>query len=391
MKILFVNRHTDLVGGVEYYIDALGRALKSAGHGVSIIHWDEARSRKTFDKYYRVPELWEDELGLNGEVRGKIDEIIEKYTPDAVYFHKIENGKAVRYLAGRSTAMQYVHDYKTVDPDGKMLLKDPLEPNTYPLSPACFLRAYTRKAMPRNPVKGVKAYLRARGSLAAAKKLKRIIVASGHMKNTLLLNGVKPENVFVLPYFVDYSEVFKESKAGPERLLYAGRIAEGKGLDMLLDVLKFVKEDFMLDVVGTGPDEEYCIKKANASGLSDRVIFRGLVKHENLPKFYSKASFLVMPSVWPEPFGISGIEAAFFGKPAVAFDVGGISEWLKDNVNGYLIKPYDKQAMAEKIDELLRDNKKTKDMGKAGRKIVEEKYLPKSHLDKLLKIFKDLK
>jgi glycosyltransferase involved in cell wall biosynthesis len=378
------------VGGVEYYINAVARALKSGGHGVSVIHWDEARFENAFDEYYRVPELWEDELRLNNEVRRKIDEIIEKCAPDIVYFHKIENGKAVKYLAERSTAVQYVHDYKTVDPDGKMLLKNPLEPNTYPLSPACFLRAYTRKAMPRNPVKGVKAYLRARGALDAARKLKRIIVASSHMKNTLLLNGIRPENVFVLPYFVDYSEAFKQSKAGSKCLLYAGRIAEGKGLDMLLDVLKFVKEDFMLDVVGTGPDEEYCTKKADASGLSDRVIFRGWVKHESLPGFYSKASFLVMPSVWPEPFGICGIEAAFFGKPTVAFNVGGIPEWLTDGVNGYLIRPYDKQAMAGKIDKLLRDDKKTGEMGKAGRKIVEEKYLPELHLDKLLKIFKGI-
>src|SRR5262249_45977008 len=42
-------------------------------------------------------------------------------------------------------------------------------------------------------------------------------------------------------------------------------------------------------------------------------------------------------SVWPEPFGLVGLEAAAFGVPAIAFDVGGIREWLTPGENGYLV------------------------------------------------------
>ncbi len=41
-----------------------------------------------------------------------------------------------------------------------------------------------------------------------------------------------------------------------------------------------------------------------------------------------------MPSLWPEPFGLSGLEAGRFGLPTTAFAVGGIPEWLTDGVNG---------------------------------------------------------
>jgi glycosyltransferase involved in cell wall biosynthesis len=44
----------------------------------------------------------------------------------------------------------------------------------------------------------------------------------------------------------------------------------------------------------------------------------------------------VVPSLWPEPFGLVGLEAARLSVPAVAFDVGGVTEWLKDGVNGFL-------------------------------------------------------
>ena len=55
-----------------------------------------------------------------------------------------------------------------------------------------------------------------------------------------------------------------------------------------------------------------------------------------LAQHFLRAHLLVIPSLWPEPFGMVGLEAAEFGVPTVAFDVGGICEWLKDGVNGVM-------------------------------------------------------
>jgi glycosyltransferase involved in cell wall biosynthesis len=50
-----------------------------------------------------------------------------------------------------------------------------------------------------------------------------------------------------------------------------------------------------------------------------------------------EADLLLVPSVWPEPFGLVGVEAATAGLPSIAFDVGGIRDWLSDGVNGRLV------------------------------------------------------
>jgi glycosyltransferase involved in cell wall biosynthesis len=70
-----------------------------------------------------------------------------------------------------------------------------------------------------------------------------------------------------------------------------------------------------------------------------------------------EADLLVVPSLWPEPFGLIGPEAGRFGVPAAAFDVGGISEWLHDGVNGALApgNPPTARGLADAIVRCLRD------------------------------------
>ncbi|MDP8299343.1 MAG: glycosyltransferase family 4 protein [Candidatus Tantalella remota] len=390
MKILFVNKYVSIEGGAEYYINALSRRLRDMGHECSIIQsWTDAEARG-FETTYSVEDIWKNELYIADSTRREIERIISKERPDVIYLHAVENGDAIDCFSGAARTVRYIHDYKTVDPDGKMLLHDPLEVSRYPLSLSCFLRAYTRRAMPRNPIKGMKAYLRSRKALGASKRLGKVIVASGYMKDVLGMNGVDLGRIEVLPYFVDRGDVTIAAGSGSGRILYCGRIAEGKGLEVLLEVLSRSNSDFYLDIVGTGPQEEECRKRASELGILDKVIFHGWVAHEKLASFYEKSRFLVIPSIWPEPFGICGIEAAFFGKPSVAFDVGGISDWLIDGNTGFLIEPYDKEKMSEKIEFLLKNPGKTEELGHNAQKNAIEKYSSEVHLKRLLEIFGEL-
>jgi glycosyltransferase involved in cell wall biosynthesis len=90
-------------------------------------------------------------------------------------------------------------------------------------------------------------------------------------------------------------------------------------------------------------------------GLSDRVFFKGYVAQQELQAHFRDASLAVMSSVWPEPFGAAGLEAMRHGLPVVAFDAGGIKEWLVDGKNGFLIPWMDRAAFAARVEELLRD------------------------------------
>src|SRR5206468_2177990 len=66
-----------------------------------------------------------------------------------------------------------------------------------------------------------------------------------------------------------------------------------------------------------------------------KVEFTGWLESAARDAALASAHLLVVPSLWPEPFGRVGLEAGLWGTPAVAFNVGGISEWLQEGFNGH--------------------------------------------------------
>jgi glycosyltransferase involved in cell wall biosynthesis len=69
------------------------------------------------------------------------------------------------------------------------------------------------------------------------------------------------------------------------------------------------------------------------------VQFPGWLDSLRRAEVFDASDLLLIPSRWPEPFGLVGLEAGLHGVPCVAFDVGGIREWLQSDTNGWLVEP----------------------------------------------------
>ena len=98
---------------------------------------------------------------------------------------------------------------------------------------------------------------------------------------------------------------------------------------------------------------------------------------DNLVKTCDAAVF---PSRWQEPFGLSGAEALAHGVPVVAFDVGGVREWLTDSVSGFIVPEKDTAAMAGKLDLLYRDKSLAGRLGKAALELVRDRFSPEKYI-----------
>jgi len=170
-------------------------------------------------------------------------------------------------------------------------------------------------------------------------------------------------------------------------IVYAGQIIRGKGVDVLLESLAKVTAPFECVILGDGSERAECERLSARLGLNDRVKFAGFVPQARIADYYRDASLAVMSSLWPEPFGATGLEAMRCGLPVVAFDAGGISEWLLDGVNGFLVPWMDRAKFAAQVDQLLLHKPLARRLGENGRIFANERFNFSAYIDGLENLF----
>ena len=130
----------------------------------------------------------------------------------------------------------------------------------------------------------------------------------------------------------------------PWRLLFLGRFESTKGVDMALEsaaiAASTTSREVHLQLSGEGSRRSRLAARAAAlmgQRANLRVEMTPWLSSDAAADALDHADLLLVPSLWPEPFGMVGVEAARRGVPSVAFAVGGIPEWLIDGATGTLV------------------------------------------------------
>jgi glycosyltransferase involved in cell wall biosynthesis len=124
---------------------------------------------------------------------------------------------------------------------------------------------------------------------------------------------------------------------------------------------------------------------AKRTGLRNVVFFNRLPSDEYYRLMY-RARAVVMPSIWPEPFGRIPVEANRLGVPAVVSSAGGLPETIVDGATGYIFKANDVDDLAEKVMKVLERDFDREEI------IVHsyERINPQREVEKLIKFFEDV-
>ncbi len=141
-------------------------------------------------------------------------------------------------------------------------------------------------------------------------------------------------------------------------------------------------------IVGDGPLRKRLEDQAKNLDIHPAVIFTGTRK--DIPEILSLMDVFVLPSHTREGLGIAIIEAMAAERPVVATEIGGIPEVVNDGETGLLVPPGDAEALSKAIIELLRNPKKTKEMGVKGRTRVKEKFTTKKMLSEIEHVYLSL-
>ena len=369
MNILFVHEAFGSFGGAESNALATATELRRRGHRVGLLS-----QRRTG----HGEPAWEETFAGNlfwlqdGAARA-----VAAFQPDVLYVHKWEDLESLEgFVRGGTPVVRMVHDH-----DIYCLRSYRYNPVTRkPCSRAAGWRCVVpclapvkRKRGGLLPIRWASHFAKQR-ELALSRRFDRSIVATEFMKGELRTNGFDESRIEIIPPVPRPSVPLRSSFSECNRLLFAGQIIRGKGVDVLLGALARVRSPFEAVIVGEGHHRAACERLSRKLGLADRVKFTGFLPPAALQEFYRDTSVVVVPSVWPEPMGLVGLEAMRAALPVVAFDAGGISAWLRDGENGFLVPWMDRAQFAQRIDELLGDKERARAMGARGFEIVTRDF-----------------
>lgn len=202
----------------------------------------------------------------------------------------------------------------------------------------------------------------------------------------IIYNGVDI-NLFYPP---TKAELDTQSQNGQLELLTVGRLVEWKGIQYLLEALALLSSmQWRLSVAGTGYFEAELHKQAKRLKIQDQVRFLGYLNHDDLPSLYRDSDMFVLPS-YGDSFGMVFTEAMACGLPIIAAKSGGVQEFVKDGINGFLVPPKDVPALASAIEHLGKDKTLRRKMGENNIKTVKERFSWDAIADQYLSVYKEI-
>lgn len=307
------------------------------------------------------------------EAINKLRTIINENTIDVVHLQNIHNIHTLSIIPEikkfNIPIIWRVLDYKIICPNRTFL-------NDGKICEACHINKYYMPAIKRCK----------KNSLSAS-----IIVSLEAYFNYLkgyyqMIDLYSFQSKFSRDLFIKYGFNIKKTHISPnpykisvqsysakrEYVTYIGRISAEKGIKTLIQAMKLIP-NINLKIIGDGPQknelEEY-VKNEKINNIK----FEGKIWGEDLNVFLAKSLALIVPSEWYEPNPYVVLQAFELSVPVIASNTGGLTDMIQHDINGLLFDMGDEVDLAQTIKELNNSTDKQIELGKAGRKKLENYY-----------------
>jgi len=339
MRIAFVSHCRRKIGGAEVYLDSILPAFPRAGHSSAWLVETDLPVPHSPISGSGAESVWcASEVGITNALR-----LVSKWKPNIIFTHGLSDPDFEAAVIGIAPAVLYVHNYY-----GTCISGDKLHSTAVPklcnrrFGPACLLHYFPQHCGGSNPFTMWSQYRLQSRRLDLMHRYRALITNSQHMVRELARHGLKAECVYPFAAPAAETQVSPPSfGSDPLRLIFAGRMSSLKAGEYLLHAAPLVQRKLNrklhVTFAGDGPERaEWERRAAQLASVDLRFEFPGWLSSSELRSSIALSHLHVLPSIWPEPFGLSGLEAGLLGVPTVAFAVGGIPEWLHDGINGHL-------------------------------------------------------
>ena len=370
-RVLILHNRYRQPGGEDVVVAAQAELLRKRGHAVHVLEKDNSE----IDSYgfFRKALLFF-EMSENARAAAEVEKIVHEFKPDVAIVHNflpLLSPSIYKPLKRNGVkVVQYLHNYRLVCAAGTL----------YRDGKACSLcvddglkHAVANRCWNDSKIAslGVTRMLdRHRRAQTWHTDVDLFVTLNGYQRELLVNAGVIPAaRTIVHPNFLASDEAPPEAGVAGEGFMFAGRLMPEKGVQTLLNAHATLK-DVRLTIFGDGPLRDALMNQYTQPGVE----FPGHRPRAEVRSRMVSARAVIVPSEWPEVFGLTAIEAMALGRPVIASRVAGPREIVEDKSTGLLFDPGNSEQLADCMRHLNAAPDVAVEMGRAGRARYEKLY-----------------
>ena len=336
-------------------------------------------------------------LGSSAEIYREVVDLINEKRPEILHAH---NYKYILtpsiFKAAKDCGVKTVltlHNYRLICPGGQLRRGNAICEECLRKNPARVL--WRRGCASKMSTRLLQSLLYFETKKSVLENVDIFIALTEFSKRKFIEGGIPSERIWVKPNFIFDPLAPKTRRDGEEEptktnddmgarrggAIFVGRLSSEKGAHFLIEAWRGV--DFPLTIVGTGPEEKELRRNA-----PQNVRFVGQKSRGETLKLMQNACFLVFPSICYESFGMTILEAAALGTPALASNLGGRSEITIDGETGLLFESGNFDDFRGALRRLIDEPDLRQRLGENARRRYERLYTPEKNFETLMKIYR---
>lgn len=406
MRVLIVNKFYFLFGGTERYLFNLTDVLESKGHSViPFAMQDERNCDSPYSDFFvsnvdlsatrkrtLVSELRRaGRILYSFEGRRKLKALISASSPNIAHIRNVYHQLSPSILSvlkqSGVPSVLTIADYKLICPSYSLFADGQI-------CEACKNGRYYQAVLKRcvrdsfwgSALLALETTLHQTILDSYRKNVDLFISPSNFLKEKMSQFGFPGDRIVHLPHFCDSSK-FTPGLEADDYAVFFGRIDHRKGLRIAIEAIR--QSPLKLVIVGDGPEKQN-LEREFVGESAGKVAFLGYKSREDLCRIIGHARFSLLPSQSYETFGHTVLESFACAKPVIASRIGAIPEIVDEGETGLLFEPGNVGDLCEKIAMLCRAPARTAEMGRRARNLVQEKYGPEEHYEKLMAIYQEV-
>ncbi len=347
-RILIVHNYYQIPGGEDTVVANEKKLLEDNGHFVCLYtrHNSQLKEMGLFRKLL-LPLTSLFSLKTYWDIR----RLIRRERIDIVHVHNTVHliSPAVYYAARvcKVPVVQTVHNFRLLCPGAAFYRDGHICRDCVQKGLGCAVKHGCYRGSRLQSLACVLSMKLHRG-LGIYKKLTYLCLTEFNRSQLLALPGLKPEQIFVKPNFVQSSAAVLswDQRRG---FVYAGRLDALKGVELLLEAWKLMGADAPeLTVYGTGPLAAWSEAFVRDNDLT-KVRLAGQVFNEEVRTAMAAAKAMILPTRWYEGFPMSLAEAFAVGTPVIGPDLGNTGSLILEGINGWKFLPDSPQSLAQTV------------------------------------------